>query len=158
MIRSTANQTRRWPRWGVALLLLLGLATAVAMAVMLMRPAAGVPADLDYSKTRLSDAGLFQVTFTPSVEPIPINQLQSWTLHLATAAGQPVLDAEIAVDGDMPQHGHGLPTRPQVTQDLGGGNYLVEGLKFQMGGWWVMEFDITAAGQTDHVSFNLQLD
>ena len=25
----------------------------------------------------------------------------------------------IGVDGDMPQHGHGLPTRPQVTDYLG---------------------------------------
>jgi hypothetical protein len=30
-------------------------------------------------------------------------------------------------------------------------------MKFQMTGWWVMEFDIAAGDQTDHVSFNLEL-
>ena len=54
-------------------------------------------------------------------------------------------DAAITVDGDMPQHGHGLPTRPQVTKHLGNGDYLVEGMKFQMGGWWVVDFTIDAA-------------
>jgi hypothetical protein len=33
----------------------------------------------------------------------------------------------------------------------------VEGLKFQMGGWWLMDFTITANGQTDAVHFNMLL-
>jgi hypothetical protein len=33
----------------------------------------------------------------------------------------------------------------------------VEGLKFQMTGWWVMDFDITVDGETDRVRFNLEL-
>jgi hypothetical protein len=74
-----------------------------------------------------------------------------------TADGQPVENAAIVVDGGMPQHGHGLPTQPQVTQNLGGGDYLVEGLKFQMPGWWEVKFRITADGQSDGVIFNLVL-
>ena len=65
--------------------------------------------------------------------------------------------ASISVDGDMPQHGHGLPTRPQVTKHLGNGDYLAEGMKFQMGGWWVVDFTIDAAGQKDTVRFNMIL-
>jgi hypothetical protein len=117
----------------------------------------GVPANLDYSTRRLSASGLYQASFTVSEPEIPINKLHTWTLHVETPDGQPIEDATIAVDGDMPQHGHGLPTRPQVSQNLGDGNYLVEGMKFQMGGWWVMDFDITVGGQTDRVSFNLML-
>jgi hypothetical protein len=41
-----------------------------------------------------------------------------------------------------------MPTRPQVTEELGGGDYRVEGMQFQMGGWWTMIFDIEAGGQT----------
>jgi hypothetical protein len=67
-------------------------------------------------------------------------------------------DAEITVDGGMPQHGHGLPTSPQVTQNLGGGDYLVEGVKFQMLGWWEVKFNINANGQSDTVTFNLILE
>lgn len=83
--------------------------------------------------------------------------MHQWTLHVETADGQPVEDALISVDGDMPQHGHGLPTGPQVTENLGNGDYLVGGMKFQMGGWWVMDFTISADGQTDTVDFNMML-
>ncbi len=116
-----------------------------------------IPANLDTSATRKSDKGLFQATITPSVSPVPVNQIHSWTLHVETADGQPVLGAKITVDGNMPQHRHGLPTQPEVTQDLGNGDYLVEGMKFQMSGWWVVSFQITANDQSDSVSFNLML-
>ena len=52
----------------------------------------------------------------------------------------------IQVSGDMPEHRHGMPTQPQVTQNLGGGDYLVEGMRFQMGGWWAVTFAIDADG------------
>jgi hypothetical protein len=116
-----------------------------------------VPSDLDLSTTRLSNQGVYQVSYTPRRGPIVINQIHAWTIHVATPDGQPVTDAVITVDGDMPQHGHGLPTRPQVTKHLGNGDYLVEGMKFQMGGWWVVDFTIDAHGQRDTVRFNMIL-
>ena len=116
-----------------------------------------VPSDLDYSTTRLTEQGLFEVSYTSDLDTVPVNQMQSWTLHVETAAGQPVENATITVDGDMPQHGHGLPTRPQVTRYLGNGDYKVEGLKFHMPGWWVMDFVVTADGQSDQVRFNMML-
>ena len=114
------------------------------------------PADLDTSTSLSSDQGLFRISYTPERD-IRINQIQSWTLHVETADGQPVENAQIIVDGDMPQHGHGLPTRPQVTEYLGEGDYRVEGLKFHMPGWWIVEFDVAADGMSDHVTFNLLL-
>jgi hypothetical protein len=57
----------------------------------------------------------------------------------------------------MPQHGHGMPTRPEVTEELGNGDYRVEGMRFQMGGWWLIEFTIDAGDGQDTVSFNLML-
>lgn len=117
-----------------------------------------VPANLDTSTALTSEQGLYRISYQSALEPITINQLHSWRLHVETPGGQPVTDATIQVDGDMPQHGHGLPTRPQVTQNLGNGDYLVEGLKFHMHGWWIVEFDITSGGETDHVVFNLLLN
>ena len=134
----------------------LVLLFAIYMGVMFTRMG-DVPSDLDYSTTLASEKGLFIVSYEPSTGTIPVNQMHQWTLHVETADGRPVEDATIDVDGDMPQHGHGLPTRPQVTENLGNGDYLVEGMKFQMGGWWVMDFTITAAGQQDVVRFNMQL-
>ncbi len=115
------------------------------------------PADLNLATTRVTDKGLYEVSFTPATDPIAINQIHSWTLHVETPEGKAVENAQITVDGGMPQHGHGLPTRPQVTQDLGNGDYLVEGLKFQMIGWWEVRYTITASEQSDSITFNLVL-
>ena len=113
--------------------------------------------DRDYSSMQLSDNGVYRVSYVASSSVIPINQMHRWTLHIETADGQLVENATITVDGDMPEHGHGLPTRPQMTEYLGNGDYLIEGVKFQMGGWWVMDFSITANDQSDQVHFNLLL-
>jgi hypothetical protein len=136
-----------------AVVLVLLVAVAGLMAWM-----SYVPADLDLSTTRLSAQGAYRVSYEPRRGTVPVNQIHAWTLHVETADGRPVEGATITVDGDMPQHGHGLPTEPQVTADLGGGHYLVEGLKFHMPGWWVMDFTISADGRTDAVRFDMLLN
>ena len=86
------------------------------------------------------------------------DRLHRWRLLVSDLAGQPVAGAAITVAGHMPGHVHGLPTQPRVTRELAPGVYLVEGLKFQMDGWWVMQFDIQprdAARPADNVAFNL---
>jgi hypothetical protein len=123
-----------------------------------MAPVATRPANLDLAATKPTDKGLFRVTRTSKPNPIIVNEMHTWTIHVEMASGAMVENATIKVDGDMPEHGHGLPTSPEVTKYLGNGDYLVEGLLFQMPGWWVVEFDITAGGQTDHVEFNLLLE
>ena len=130
------------------------LAVAILGACMLFaRP----PRDLDYSRTRASEGGAYRATIIPQGDSIPRGRLQRWTLHLETAGGAPVDSAAIAVDGGMPQHGHGLPTRPRVTRALGNGDHLVEGMKFNMGGWWVVKFHVSAAPGSDSLVFNLKL-
>ena len=136
----------------------LVLAYVVAMNMMMSKMNSEVPANLDYSTTRNSEKGLFNVSYTASTGTVPVNQLHQWTLHIETPDGQPVEDATITVDGDMPQHGHGLPTQPRVTKNLGKGDYLVDGMKFQMGGWWEVRFNITAGDVTDTITFNLTLE
>jgi len=152
----TRSKTTRILLWAGGILGGLALIAAAAVGVMILRMNY-VPPDLDYSTTRLSDQGVYTVSYTASSGTVPVNQMHRWTLHVESADGLPVEGADITVDGDMPQHGHGLPTRPRVTRDLGGGDYLVEGMKFHMGGWWVMDFTITANGQQDAVHFNMLL-
>jgi hypothetical protein len=113
--------------------------------------------DSDYAATMKSKDGLYQVTYSSDAPAMPANKLISWTLKVETAAGQPVKDAEITVNGDMPEHGHGLPTQPKVTKNMGDGTYMVEGIKFSMNGWWIMTFNIKAGDKTDSVTFNLQI-
>jgi YtkA-like protein len=107
--------------------------------------------------TRWSTKHLFAVGYVPTPSPVPLLQVHSWTLTIVDAAGRPVNDATITVDGGMPAHAHGLPTTPQV-KALGEGRYLVEGLKFHMPGDWVVGFRIKAGAVVDAVKFDLQLD
>jgi YtkA-like protein len=118
---------------------------------------AQAPAGLDYSRTRASEGGVYRATIRTQGDSIPKGKLQSWTLHLETAAGAPVDTAQITIDGGMPQHGHGLPTKPQVTRVLGNGDHLVEGMKFNMGGWWIVKFRVSSAAGRDSLVFNLSL-
>lgn len=121
--------------------------------MMFLKP----PADSEFSRTRISEHALYRATIKPAGDSIPQGKLHSWRLHLETADSTAVDSATVAVFGGMPQHGHGLPTKPQVTRQLGGGDHLVEGMKFNMGGWWVVKFRVAAAAGTDTVVFNLKL-
>lgn len=87
-----------------------------------------LPADLDLSTHRKSENGHFVISYVTNPESPQLNQLHSWTLHIESADGHPVENAQVMISGDMPQHGHGLPTEPVVTQYLGDGDYLVEGV------------------------------
>jgi len=115
------------------------------------------PADLDYSRTRTSEAGRYRATIKPDGDSIPKGKLQRWTLHLETPTGAAIDSAKVTVDGGMPQHGHGLPTKPRVTRQLGHGDHLVEGMKFNMGGWWVVKFHVASTTGADSVVFNVKL-
>ncbi len=115
------------------------------------------PADLDLSTSRLSSNKAFKVSYTSDREPAPVNKIHSWRLNVLTAEGDPVTGAIISLDGNMPEHGHGLPTEPEVTQEISSGEYLVEGMKFSMPGWWVIDFNIKTDDKQDSVKFNLIL-
>ena len=137
------------------------LAFAAALLVALLSSCmlfARPPKDLDYSRTRVSESGAYRATIQPQGDSIPQGKLQSWTLRLeTTASGAPVDAATVGVDGGMPQHGHGLPTKPRARR-VGEGEYLVEGLKFNMGGWWVVKFRVaTPAAGADSIVFNLKV-
>ncbi len=110
-----------------------------------------------YANTMVSKAGTFKVTYTSDLQPVPVNKLQSWKLKVETADGKPVKNAKITVNGTMPEHGHGMPTQPKVTKNYGDGAYLVEGMKFSMPGWWVVNVSVKSGGKTDKASFNLML-
>ena len=138
------------------ILVTLAALTSIVAAGCAASKAGSKPSDLDYSKTRTSQNGVFRGTFVSITDPVPLNRIHSWRVHVEDPGGRPITEAGITVDGGMPEHGHGLPTKPLVTQNLGNGDYLVEGMKFQMHGWWVVNFTIAAGGKNDTVTFNLR--
>lgn len=132
---------------------LLKLISASALAATLAA-CATPPNDLDLSLRHASAQGRYLVHLEPPAAAPALNQIHAWQVRLSAPDGRPVRDARIAVDGGMPQHGHGLPTRPQVTRQVADGTYLIEGMKFSMTGWWEIKLAIQAAGGSDSVVFN----
>lgn len=108
-------------------------------------------------RTRESDRKLFVISYEPALQPVSINRIHNWVVHVETADGDAVDGATISLIGGMPDHDHGLPTLPQSTRYLGDGDYLVEGVKFHMNGRWEVTMTITVEGGSDTVTFDLQL-
>lgn len=107
--------------------------------------------------TRHSDGGRFVVSYEPSLIPLVISRIHNWTIHVETTTGEAVTDAQISMTGGMPLHDHGLPTLPQMTRNLGNGDYLLEGVKFHMNGWWQVTVSISRNDVRDNVTFDLVL-
>lgn len=124
------------------------------LILVLTAACAAPPADLDLALTRTTLNKTFVVTLQPPTTPAAINQIHTWRIKVASPSGAPISHARIAVDGGMPQHGHGLPTRPQATQEIAEGIYLLEGMKFSMTGWWEIKLAIQSAQGSDTVTFN----
>ena len=92
-----------------------------------------------------------------NVSAVPLNQIHQWRLMVTDLAGNPVENIQFKVEGHMPGHVHGLPTSPRVTSELEPGIYIVDGMKFQMKGWWVMKFivesDVKEGSDLKHADF-----
>jgi len=136
---------------GIPVLLLAG---GVVTAGAMMR---AVPDDLDLALEKPTAAGLYKAAIAPQANPVVVGSMHAWTVTVRTPAGAPVEVGKIGINGGMPQHGHGLPTAPQVTKDLGDGRYLIEGMKFNMRGWWTLDLAIDGPKGPDTVTFNLVL-
>jgi hypothetical protein len=132
----------------------LVLAGGVVAAGTMMR---SVPGNLDLALDKPTAAGLYKAAIAPEANPVVVGSMHAWTVTVRTPAGSPVKVAKIGINGGMPQHGHGLPTAPQVTKDLGDGRYLIEGMKFNMRGWWTLDLAIDGPKGPDTVTFNLVL-
>ena len=137
---------------------LLGIpAILAATAVTAGLFAREMPDDLDHALERPTDAGLYVAAIEPVDSPVTVGPMHAWTVRLTEADGTPIETAAIEIDGGMPQHGHGLPTAPAVTGTLGDGRFLIEGMKFNMPGWWEIDLAIDGPAGADTVTFNLVL-
>ena len=137
-----------------AIILMVG---ACSHAMMMFGRGVKKPAATEFGLgPRTSAQGRYVATLQPA-ETLRVRKLQSIQVKIADAAGQPLDGAKITIDGGMPQHGHGLPTTPRVTRALGEGVYQVDGVRFNMGGWWEFKVTITSQRGADTVTFNLSL-
>lgn len=140
--------------WIISLVIGVGILGFVLLRAVLPGEQASV--DMRLIKPSLNAQyalALRPLSGSPSVGPIA-----NFALSVQTPGGKPVEDAKIAVGGEMPAHGHGLPTTPRITKTSEPGVYEVDGVKFSMAGYWQLIFNFTSpeAG-TDTVTFNFVL-
>jgi len=102
-------------------------------------------------------AGDLVVTYSVPDGAVEINRMHSWVLHVESATGTPITGAAIEVDGGMPAHDHGLPTRPRVTREIGNGDYQLDGLRFHMGGYWEIVVTVSTNAGVETIVIPLKL-
>ena len=131
--------------------------TACAHMMMMVGTGAKRPAATEFGLgPRSSTNRLYIATIEPARELKP-RQMQSVLVRVTDTDGHPVDGAKLTIDGGMPQHGHGLPTRPRMTRTVSAGTYEIEGVRFNMGGWWEFKVTIATGRGEDSVTFNLSL-
>ena len=160
-MKSTQRIEKSFVRRAVSALAVVVVAlemTACSHAMMMIHgTGAKRPAASEFGLgPRASAAGHYVATLQPA-ERLRPRQMQTVRVIVRDADGQAIDEAQISIDGGMPQHGHGLPTRPRVTRTLGDGIYEIGGVRFNMGGWWELKLAIAGAQGTDTVTFNLDL-
>ncbi len=124
---------------------------------MMMHKHQKKPTHIDTSRKKVSQKGLYIVSYKPEIDPIRLNTIHYWSVNIKDSTGRAVSGASIKVEGDMPEHGHGMPTEPTVVEEPSPGQYIIDGFKFQMPGWWVVKIHITTSQGTDTVEFQLDL-
>ena len=133
-------------------------AAAFVACVLLQAGCASAPTlsvlALDLALTRVSPNKQFVITLIPPPDAIRIQQFHNWQIKVATVSGEPLTEALVYLNADMPEHGHGLPTRPVVTREISPGTYLVEGVKFNMSGWWEIYVAVQKVPASDVTTFN----
>lgn len=115
---------------------------------------------VDFENTVKQDSSLLsrQQRYRVTLVQVPqhrVMQAESWLIRIATPDGTPVTGASVNVMGGMPEHGHGLPSQPAVQAGTGNGEYRIEGLSFNMPGWWEVSLYISHQKRDDTVTFNL---
>jgi hypothetical protein len=141
----------------IAVLAVFTITVSACSGMLMMHRGAKKPAADQFGLgPRTSAESRYTAVIEPA-EPLKPRRMLKVNVSIVDASGRPVDGAAIEVDGGMPQHGHGLPTQPRVTKSLGDGRYEIDGLRFNMGGWWELHLAIASPAGTDRVTFNLQV-
>ena len=116
-----------------------------------------MPKHLDVALAKYSEHDKFYVGIMSQLNPVAVNKIHNWVLQIRKHDGETVSDAKIQISGGMPLHGHGLPTSPRVTKYIDNGKYLIEGVRFNMAGWWELKLMIKSGHYKENVTFNILL-
>jgi hypothetical protein len=94
----------------------------------------------------------------PVESPIVFNEIHSWVIHIDDTTGQPVQGLDFQIKGGMPAHQHGLPTQPELINEPKPGEYIIDGVKFNMYGTWQIELINSNPNSQFHYKIEFDLD
>lgn len=111
----------------------------------------------------LTQGGHFFVKYTPTINPIPFQDLFGLKVEVYDGADRSVVRSGATLDqvrATMPAHRHGMKVEPSITA-AGKGAFTVEGMRFHMqgpgeDGRWVLELVIRDGEVIDRATFDLQ--
>lgn len=110
---------------------------------------------LPASVTTASGDYAIDYTFTP--DPIPKNEHFSMNMVITRKDSVDLPeDLTVQVVADMPAHGHGINTAPEI-QQLPSGTFQVDGLLFHMSGQWELYIDVMEDGIPDRATIPIQM-
>jgi hypothetical protein len=114
--------------------------------------------------------GLYRVTWAPVPAPLPLGDLfEVRSTVVDAASGAPLEVGSVLVDARMPEHGHGMATKPVAdpgacedaskadTCRHDGGVYVMRGMKFHMPGNWTLVFDVSGPAGSDRAEVEFTL-
>ncbi|MEM0912235.1 MAG: FixH family protein [Pseudomonadota bacterium] len=105
----------------------------------------------------LSMSGNLTAAIFPQDNETIIGQYHNWVIKLNDQNGVHIEDALFSIGGGMEGHGHGLPSQPIVTSYLGEGQYLIEGMLFNMAGDWTLLFLVQTPSLSEKIRFDFEL-
>jgi hypothetical protein len=92
-----------------------------------------------------TEDGAIKVVLKKSDVAPPAQGLNTWTLEITDASGQPVAGADVQASSRMPDHTH--PATKKTGTETGAGVYDVVPY-FSMPGYWETTLTVTPAGGT----------
>ena len=137
-------------------LLLAGLALAIGCEGGRPQGDAAASGD-ELARVAASKSGRYRIGVRPADPSAVRSELHDWVVRIERTDGEPARPSTVHFDGGMPSHGHGFTTTPQVTQQLAGGEFLVEGVKFHMAGPWQLRVSVSDAEGVDGASFEISV-
>ncbi|WP_232323362.1 FixH family protein [Photobacterium sp. J15] len=97
----------------------------------------------------------YTITAEPAEKPIVLNKIHQWFVSINDTNGTPVQGLRFDVKGGMPEHRHGLPTKPKLISEGQPGQYIIDGVKFNMTGKWLLELIDSDTPITYRIEFEL---
>ncbi len=105
-----------------------------------------------------SQNGLIKAELTGVTAAAPLHKMHHWHLKLKSLNDVALSGAQIDISGETLDHPHALPTSPRITKEIEPGHYILDGIKFDRQGDWLLKLSIQANNVRDSISFKIPVD